>query len=128
MDKSLKIILSLISLLLALQFVLIFILFNREPAASATRSCPNQVFSSISSERAKEVALDYIRHGTAGDVTLVNRNGGQIYSVNISYGDIHYVIYVHGETGDVVWLTREEIGYEGVITLPEDLSSSDVLY
>ena len=101
MDKSLKVIFSLIGLLMVLQFVLIFILFNREPIISY------QEFSSISSERAKEVALDYISHGKAVGVTLVNEYGGRIYAVDISYEDLHYVIYVQVETGDVVWLTRD---------------------
>ena len=126
MNKSLKIILSLIGLILVMQFVLIFILFNRDSTASATRSCPIQDVST--SERAKEVALDYISDGIAGDVTLVNEIGGRIYAVNISKENIHYVIYVHSDTGDVVWLTREEFENEGVKTIPEDLSPDDVLY
>ena len=132
MDKSLKVIFSLIVLLCVSQFVLIIILFNRDSVVSAPRNFPNQdPISYISSERAKEVALDYISHGTAGDVTLVNENGSKIYAVNIRHENIHYVIYVDGETGDVVWLTREEVEgeapYEGTTALPEALSPDDDL-
>ena len=101
MDKALKIIFTIISFIMVLQFILIFILFNR--------NFPTQDISSISSERVKEVALNYINRGTAGDVTLVNNECGRIYAVDITYEDINYVIYVHGETGDVLWLTREEV-------------------
>ena len=101
MNKSFKIIFTVMSFIMVLQFIIIYILFNR--------NFPNQDFSSISSERVKEVALDYINRGIAGDVTLVNNEGGRIYAVDINYEDINYVIYVHGETGSVVWLTREEV-------------------
>jgi len=121
MNKSLKVIFSLIILLFALQFVLIFILFNRYSVVSATRSFPGQ---GVSSERAEEIALNYLRHGIAGDVTFINEGGVPVYAVDISHENSHCVIYVHGETGEVVWLTRTEAGedgYEGNITLPEIL-------
>ena len=106
MTKSWKIIFTLISFLLVLQFILlIMFLFTRVTDTSLNGANPT-----ISSERAKEVALDYISHGTAGDVTFVSESDARIYAVDISYENLHYVIYVDGETGDVVWLTREKIG------------------
>jgi len=109
MNKMEKIILSLFSLLIALQFILIIILYNRYTVVLATRSQSNQsLVASISSERATEVALDYVSRGIAGDVTLVNEHGAWIYAVDINYDNINYVIYVDGEIGAVVWLTREQ--------------------
>ena len=113
-NKSLKVIFSLIGLLFVLQFVIILILLNRYPV-SATRSFLDQdMVSSMSSVRAKEIALDYISPAIAGDVTLVGEGGASIYAVEISYEDFHYVVYVDGETGEVLWLTRFKEGDDGM--------------
>jgi len=121
MKKSVKLILSLIGLLIVLQFILILILFTRDSIEPATSSFLNQdSTTSISSEHAKEAAHNYVRHGTVGDVTFINENGAQIYAVNINYGNTDYVVYIHGNTGDVVWLTRENSGYEDITIFPDE--------
>ena len=113
-NKSLKIIFSVIGLLFALQFVLILILYNRY-SVSATRNFLDQdMVSSMSSERAKEIALDYIHPAIAKDVTLVSEGHVPIYAVKIKYENFHYVVYVDGETGKVLWLTRSDVEGDGM--------------
>ena len=112
MTKLLRIVFSIISLLFILQFFLILILFNRY-SASATRSFLDQSFvSSVSSEHARDIALNYSCHGIVGDVTFVGEANAPIYAVEIRYDDFHYVVYVDGETGEVLWLTRAKEGEE----------------
>ena len=125
MNKRLKVIFSMIGLLCIVQFVFIFfLLFSGDSVASATRRV---LVASISSEDAKEIALDYIGYGLITDVALITENDVQIYTVAIKQENVHFVIYVHGQTGDVVRMVRTEDGYQGIMTLPEILSPDDLL-
>jgi len=121
MDKKSKIILT--GLLLIVPCALLVIFFNGDLTASATRGV---LVASVSSEDAKQIALDYIGHGVAEDATLMTENGIQIYAVDIRHEKVHYVIYVHGQTGDVVRMLRTEEGYQGIQTLPELLSPEEL--
>jgi len=116
MNKKLKAILPIIGLILV---VLIFNLMNTNANEDAD--------TTISSQEATEIALDYLGVGTAIDATLMEENGVAIYEVEIEENeDIRFLVYVHAETGDVVRMSRFEEGYEGITTLPEILPPGEL--
>ena len=124
MSKKSKIIFPLISLLLVVPVVLVVIFFHGDSIVSAARGT---FLGSISSEDAAEIALDYIGHGEVDEVRSITENGVQLYAVDIKDENVDFVIYVHSRTGDVVRMVRTEVGYQGIMTLPEILSPNDLL-
>jgi len=108
--KTFKIIPLLLGMLVVLQFILIIILFFTRVATSSLPSQDSVVF--ITNEHAGEVAVDYIGRGSVIDVTLVTEEYAKIYAVDIRYGNFHYVVYVDGEIGEVVWLDRELVEHK----------------
>jgi uncharacterized membrane protein YkoI len=73
----------------------------------------------ISGQRAREIALELLGHGTARDVLLFEENGVLIFEVEIRYVDVRYMVYVNAISGNVVRMSRHEDGYQGITTLPE---------
>jgi uncharacterized membrane protein YkoI len=73
----------------------------------------------ISSQRAREIALELIGHGTARDVFLFTENSVLIFEVEIRHDNVRYMVYVNALSGDVVRMSRHEDGYQGITTLPE---------
>ena len=60
----------------------------------------------ISSQRAREIAVDFVGHGTAHDVLAFTDNGVLTFEVDVRHDAIRYVVLISAESGNVTRLSR----------------------
>lgn len=75
----------------------------------------------ISSQRARDIAVDFIGHGTVNDVFLFTENNNLLYEVDIRHEGVRYMVYIFASSGDVLRMSRYEDGFQGITTLPAPL-------
>ncbi|MDR2182805.1 MAG: PepSY domain-containing protein [Clostridiales bacterium] len=88
--------------------------------ANTGQNQPNQAaIPSISSQRARDIAIELVGHGTARDVILFSDNGVLTFEVEVRHNNVRYMVYVNAIGGGVIRMSRHEDGYQGITTLPE---------
>jgi len=63
---------------------------------------------SISSQRARDIAVELVGHGTARDVFLISENSILTFEVEIRYNAVRYMVYVNAINGSVIRMSRHE--------------------
>jgi uncharacterized membrane protein YkoI len=92
---------------------------NQNNSAIALSGVNQPGIPQLSSQRAREIALELIGHGTARNVLLFEENGILMFEVEIRHSNVRYMVYVNARNGSVVRMSRHEDGYQGITTLPE---------
>jgi len=73
----------------------------------------------ISSQSARDIAVELVGHGTARDVVLFTENGVLTFEVEVRHNNVRYMVYVNAANGGVIRMSRHEDGVQGITTLPE---------
>lgn len=71
-------------------------------AATENQSAATQ----ISSQRAREIAVEFVGYGVANDVIAFTDAGALTFEVDVRHEDIRYVIQINAESGNVTRLDR----------------------
>ena len=74
---------------------------------------------SISSQRARAIAVELVGHGIARDVMLFSENGVLMFEVEVIHETVRYMVYVNAINGGVIRMSRYEEGSQGITTLPD---------
>jgi len=74
---------------------------------------------SISSQRAREIAVELVGHGIARDVMLFSENGVLTFEVEVVHNNVQYMVYINALNGGIIRMSRNEGGTQGITTLPE---------
>jgi len=78
----------------------------------------------ISSQLARDIAIEFVGHGTTRDVLLFTENGVLIFEVEVRHEDVRYMVYIIAANGNVLRMSRFEDGFQGITTLPEIITPS----
>ena len=70
---------------------------NPQSATQTQAGVPN-----ISSQRARDIAVEVIGHGAAREVILFTENGVLLFEVDVRNGTTRYMVYINAATGAVV--------------------------
>ena len=74
---------------------------------------------SISSQRARDIAVEFIGHGRAMEVWLFTDGNVLTFEVEVRHENVRYMVYINAANGNVIRMSRFEDGYQGITTLPE---------
>jgi uncharacterized membrane protein YkoI len=75
----------------------------------------------ISSQRAREIAVELIGHGMASDVALSTHDGVSTFEVDVRHDDDSYVVFVDAATGNVMRMSRHD---DAVITALDEITET----
>jgi uncharacterized membrane protein YkoI len=73
----------------------------------------------VSSQRARDIATEFIGNGTARDVLLFTENNVLMFEVEVHQENVRYNVYINAVNGDVIRMNRHEEGVQDIATLPE---------
>ena len=62
----------------------------------------------ISSQRAREIAVDFVGYGIVHDVMAFTDGGVLLFEVDVRYNAMRYVVLINAENGNVTRLSRYE--------------------
>jgi len=62
----------------------------------------------ISSQRAREIAVQFVGYGTVHDVLAFTEEGILTFEVDVRHGAMRYVVLINAESGNVARLSRYE--------------------
>jgi len=72
--------------------------------------------SCVSSKRAREIAIDFVGHGTAREVFLFRVNGVLRFEVEVRHDDVRSYVCVNGSNGAVISMSRHGDDFQSAST------------
>jgi len=74
----------------------------------------------ITSQRAREIAIEFVGHGTAHDVRAFTEEGVLTFEVEVGHGNARYVVQINAKNGEVTNLTGFFDEYLASETTPDE--------
>jgi len=67
----------------------------------------------ITSQRAREIAVQFVGYGTVHDIRAFTEDGILNFEVEIGQGSVRYVVHINGDTGNVTNLASHDVTAQG---------------